>query len=216
MAERFVYETLGRSPYVYAANTDFEWFSGFSIAQKRRSIRSLHEAYLRRHPGKRVLEISSKGEAELGNRLSAFNLTLPVDGRDVLVECAFQSGKVFEGGGPYTDLLDATPRNAKRDVRLKESGRLTGFSFLGEDWRIEPKDAFYRWLYIQALMANTDLAEELVGYDAFTDIEFNPKRQVNCQAIAAATYVSLVQAGKLDEAMHDRESFLWTVYRNLG
>ena len=216
MAERFVYETLGRSPYVYAANIDFEWFSGFSVAQKRRSIRSLHEAYLRRHPGKRVLEISSKGEVELGNRLSAFSLTLPVDGRDVLVECAYQGGKVFAEGGPFVDLLDATPRDAKRDARLKESGRLTGFSLLGEDWRTEPKDAFYRWLYIQALMANPDLAKELVAYDAFTDIEFNPRRRIGCQAVAAATYVSLVRAGKLDEAMLDRESFLWTVYRSLG
>ena len=54
MAERFVYETFGRAPYVHSATTEFEWFAGFSAAQKRRCISSLHEAYLRRHPGKKV------------------------------------------------------------------------------------------------------------------------------------------------------------------
>ena len=213
MAERFVYETFERAPYVHSATTEFEWFAGFSAAQKRRCISSLHEAYLRRRPGKKVLEISSKSEVELGVSLSAFNLRVSVDGRVVPLECAFQAGKVFEKGGPYVDLLEKTPREAKRDPRLKESGRLTGFSLAGEDWRTEPKDAFYRWLWINALLESQELSEQLLEYDAFTDIEFNPKRSINCQAIAAATYVSLVRAGKLDEAMRDRGSFLWTVYR---
>lgn len=215
MAERFVYETRETSPYVRPVRTEFTWFSGFSVAQKRRSIHSLHEAYLRRHPGKKLLEISSKGENPLGVQLSAFNLMMPVGERTAAVECAFQAGKVFEKGGPYVDLLGLTPREARRDARLKESGRLIGFSLLGEDWRTDPKDAYYRWLYLQALVANPDLAQQLLEYDGFTDIEFNPARQINCQAIAAATYVSLVRAGKLDEAMRDRGSFLWTVYRSL-
>lgn len=216
MAQRDVYVTLDRAPYVRPVSVDFEWYSGFSTAQKRRSISSLHAAYLEHHPGSNVLEISSKSEDELGVTLSAFNLMLPVEGRNVPVECAFQAGKVFEQGGPYVDLLEVTPHEAKRDSRLKESGRLTGFSLLGEDWHTEPKGAYYGCLYIQALRSNPDLAEQLLEYDAFTDIEFNPRRQVNCQAIAAATYVSLVRSGKLDEAMRDRKSFLWMVYRNLG
>lgn len=64
-------------------------------------------------------------------------------------------------------------------------------------------------------MANPELAERLVAYGAFIDIEFNPRRQINCQAIAAAAYVSLVRTGKLEEAMRDRGSFLWTVYHLL-
>ena len=216
MAERFVYEAFGRVPYVHPASTEFEWFAGFSVAQKRRSISSLHEAYLRRHPGRQVLEISSKGEVELGVQLSAFNLLLPIGGRSVPVECAYQAAKVFEKGGPHLDLLDATPCEAKRDARLRESGRLTGFSLFGEDWGLDPKGAFYNWSYIMALVANPDLAEQVMAYDAFTDIEFNPKRQVGCQAIAAATYVSLVRAGKIDEALRDCKTFLWTVYRSLG
>lgn len=213
MAERYVYETLDRAPYVYPARTEFEWFPGFSVAQKRRSIRSLYDAYLAQHPSKRVLEISSKSEDELGVALSAFNLTLPVGGRDVPVECAFQAGKVLEQGGPYADLLEATPREAKRDPRLREGGRVIGFSLLGQEFPTVPRDAYYRWLYLSALMSHPELGERLVGYDAFTDIEFNPKRQVNCQAAAAATYVSLARGGALEEAMRDFATFVDMVYR---
>ena len=38
-------------------------------------------------------------------KLSAFNLKLPVP----------STGKVFTGGGPYTDLYEASSREAKRD-----------------------------------------------------------------------------------------------------
>ncbi len=212
MAERYVYESLLGTPYVRPVATEFEWLSGFSAAQKRRSIRSLHDAYLARHPGKRVLEISSKSEKSLGVALSAFNLTLPIDGQDVPVECAFQAGKVFEHGGPFTDLLSVTPREAKRDSRLKESGRLVSFSLLGQDFSLNTNDAYYRWLYLNGLMHHPELTEQLMEYDAFTDIEFNPKRQVNCQAVAAAAYVSLAREGTLEEAMSDCASFVRVLY----
>ena len=45
-------------------------------------------------------------------------------------------------------------------------------------------------------------------FDAFTDIEFNPERSLNCQARSAALYRSLVHAGKLEEALSSQEAFL--------
>lgn len=45
------------------------------------------------------------------------------------VETAFQGSKVFEKGGPYVDLLNGTSRDAKKDMRLKESGNLIEFLF---------------------------------------------------------------------------------------
>ena len=75
-------------------------------------------------------------------------------------------------------------------------------------WELEPKTAFFYQLYIKALLANPELATALLEFDAFTDIEFNPKRQTNCQAAAAAFYVSLCRTGKLEEAMSSREAFL--------
>ena len=57
-------------------------------------------------------------------------------------------------------------------------------------------------------MANPELAQEVREFDAFTDIEFNPAKSINCQAAAAALYVSLCRNGKLEEAMSSREAFL--------
>lgn len=194
--------------FVKTAQVEFTWYAGLSLAQKQRSIASLHEAAMNYLPGLKILEISSKSPEPLGVRLSAFNLKLSVNDSKVSVETAFQSSKVFESGGPYLDLLHVTAREAKTDKRLKESGDLVGFQYLGENWPLEPKTAFYDWLYLSALAENPELADGLMQYDAFTDIEFNPERSINCQASSAALYVFLVRNGRLNEMISDRASFL--------
>lgn len=188
----------------------FEWFAGLSVSQKQRSIDSLHEAALVQCAVSRILEISSKSRQRAGVALSAFNLTLKTEKQrgGVSVECAFQGSKVFEAGGPYVDLLGKTSLEAKRDQRLQESGRLLGFRFEGVDWPLEPHTAFYDWLYITALSQHAALLAELEDYDAFTDIEFNPERSVNCQANAAALYCSLAARGELQRRAMDRDYFL--------
>ena len=55
-------------------------------------------------------------------------------------------------------------------------------------------------------------AEQLLSYDAFTDIMFNPQKQNNCQAKSVAIFVSLYKAGRLEEALKDRTGFLEVVY----
>ena len=191
---------------------EFQYFNGFSLAQKQRCIDSLHASFLRDHPETRILEVSSKGRDPLGNALSAFNLMIEVSGRDVSVECAFQGSKVFESGGPYTDLLDVSSREAKKDVRLRKSGAVVGFSFEGIGYPTEPKDIFYCWLYTNALGQNISLLDEACGYDAFTDIEFNPARQINCQAKALAAAVGLRRAGKLEQALESVKAFQGLLY----
>jgi hypothetical protein len=179
---------------------EFAWNSGLSAAQKRRNVEALHQAYNSRFPEQRVLEISSKSLEKVGVELSAFNLKkyVPELGRSVTVECVFQGSKVFSAGGPYTELYTATSREAKKDPRLGTSGYLKGFRFEGRDFPLQPVTCFYDWLYINALMENPELAEALVQYDAFTDIEFNPNKSLNCQARAAALFVSLSRNGLID------------------
>ncbi len=203
MANRPVFISSTTSPYCKQATADFEWNGGFALSQKRKNIRALHEAFLNKRPGLAVLEISSKSESPEGVAASAFNLPkhVPSLDRAVPLECVFQGGKVFENGGPFTDLYDAAPREAKRDPRLKESGRLVAFEFEGRRFPLEPKSAFYDWLYITALAENSELAGALLAYDAFTDIEFNPKKSINCQARAAAEFVGLSRAGMVDQAV---------------
>lgn len=212
MAQRYVYKVLGKYPYIRKVLVEFNWYSGFALAQKRRCIESLHTAYGVRYPHDRVLEISSKSPDDLGVALSAFDLTLEIDNVAVPVECAFQAGKVFEEGGPFTDLLGASPRNAKRDARLRESGGLVAFEFQGKRYPLRPKNAFYNWLWISAVAQHDGLSKRVLPYDAFTDIEFNPQKSINCQAIAAALYVGLVRDGKIDIALNGFEEFVRVAY----
>ena len=188
MAVRPVFVAGGQDRPVDRRMMDFKWFAGFALAQCRRSIDSLHAAYVARYPGAQVLEISSKSAQELGVKLSAFNLTkcVPSLGRSIPVECVFQGGKVFEAGGPYTDLYQLAPWDAKGDERLRTSGAVKAFSFEGREYPNDPPTAFYCWIWCNALLEHPELVEEILRYDAFTDIVFNPKKSRNCQAEAAA------------------------------
>lgn len=192
----------------------FKYFNGFSVKQKQKSIDSLHNEYLKKFNEHKILEISSKSDNELGVKLSAFNLKIRTNkGKEISVESAFQASKVFERGGPYTDLLYADSRISKKDLRIRNSGSIVGFRFDGRNFEIEPKTFFYNWLYVNTLNLNKELGDRLIEFDAFTDIEFNPKKSLNCQAEAAAIYVSLRKQNLLDEALKDKDSFKKVVYQ---
>ena len=209
MALRSIY-TLGmtRKSLVIPIEIEFQWFPGFAISQKQKSITALHAAAAKRNIA-RVLEISSKSPDQLGVELSAFNLQLPMrNTRWTSVENVFQSSKVFESGGPYLDLLEVSAKEAKTDPRLRSSGPLRGFCLAENDWPLQPVTSFYDWLYLTALKSAPDLATQLLGYDGFSDIEFNPNRSLNCQAASAALFVYLVKRGEFDAAMQNQHSFL--------
>lgn len=209
MANRPVFAVKMSAPYYTAVDVEFNYAGGFSLSQMRKNISSIHGIYTRRFPDERVLEISSKSEKEEGVRLSAFNLTkyVPSIGRAIPVERIFQGGKKFRYGGPFTDLYEVSSRDAKGDDRLTSSGELVAFCFEGQEYPLNPKTAFYDWIYINALLENEELANTLLQYDAFTDIVFNPNKSVNCQAKAAAVFVSLGRLGLLDK-VKDFEDFL--------
>lgn len=212
MANRPVYLAKNSAPYVECVNTEFKFYNGFSMKQKRLSIQSLHDAFLKIYPNKNLLEISSKSENPFGIEISAFNLKFFHNDNLFTVESAYQASKVFENGGPYVDLIDKTSRDAKKDERIKSSGQLMNFNFFDEIFQIEPKSYFYDWLYINALKFNSELAEKILKFDAFTDIEFNPKKSFNCQAKAAAIFIGLNQANLISDALSSKENFLNIVY----
>lgn len=211
MAERPLFiPSIDGKTLVKTEHVTFQWFPGMSVSQKQKSIDSLHTAASSMLGGENILEVSSKSRNELGVALSAFNLTFTTlrHQRTFSVECAFQGSKVFEHGGPFTDIFEMTSREAKRDERLRSSGRLIGFRFFGCDWGLEPQTAFYDWLYINALHKQPYLTEQLLSYSAFTDIEFNPERSINCQAYSLALYVSLYRRNLLEQALSSQHQFL--------
>ena len=203
MAQRPVYVSISRPPFFQQIDVEFVFNAGFSVAQKQRNIEAIHQAFLRRYPDKATLEISSKSLNPLGVNLSAFNLKKQIGSLkiEVPVENAYQGGKKFLFGGPYTDLYHVSPKEAKRDERLQTSGPLRAFSFEGVDYPTEPKNGFYDWIYIQAIKENKEMGEEIKNYSAFTDVEFNPNKSINCQARAAAMFVGIATAGLLDKTV---------------
>lgn len=162
----------------------FEWYPGFAVSQKQKSIESLHNAIIKADVNAKPLEISTKGLETIGVKLSAFNLRI----ENHALENVFQSAKVFENGGPYLDLLDVTPKEAKRDERLRNSGRLKAFRYRNEDFPLIPQTVFYDFIYVTAVKKSltADEINTILSYNYFTDIEFNPAKSINTQAKAAA------------------------------
>lgn len=73
---------------------------------------------------------------------------------------------------------------------------------------LEPKTAFYDWLYINAISPSWKQFSALKHYAGYTDIEFNPYRSINCQARSCALFVTLVLKGALERAIMSPETFV--------
>lgn len=208
MAKRSVY--LPRKSGVVGVEEreiDFKWNPGMAKSQKQKSILSLHQS-AKNFGIDNLLEISSKSEIEIGVKLSAFNLNIKTKKNNIFtVEVAFQSSKVFERGGPFIDILKKTSREAKKDIRLKEHGNLIKFVFFNKEFSLTPRTFFYDWLYINALNQNEDISNEILKYSGFTDIEFNQKKSINCQAFSAAIFVSLSHANLLSDSLKSPKVF---------
>ncbi|CAA6809513.1 MAG: Unknown protein [uncultured Sulfurovum sp.] len=213
MAKRPIFITSKNKPFFEEKTIDFQFFNGFSLTQKAKSIISLHQS-AKTLGIEKVLEVSSKSDSKMGWALSAFNLLIDFNGdKKISLECAFQGSKVFEGNIQYKDIYHKTSLEAKKDPRLKSSGAIIGFEFEGIFWKNEPKTAFYDWMYIQALYQNNlAVIYELCTYKAFSDIEFNPNKSINCQARTCAILVSLIEQNQLQEALSSKERFIEMVY----
>lgn len=193
---------------------DFTFYNGFAAAQKSKSIWSLHES-AKALGFEHILEVSTKSDNILGWKLSAFNLMVDLnDGKKIPLECAFQGSKVFKDNIQYKDIYFKSAIEAKKDIRLKNSGEIIGFNFLGKFWENTPKTAFYDWLYIWTLYKNyPEIIKILTNHKSFTDIEFNPKKSLNCQARSCAILVSLVRKNLLHKAMNSKETFMNIIYK---
>jgi len=218
MAERPIFGSAPESSeLVKEVFLPLKWHPGFAQSQKEKNIEALHAA-AREQGFSPLLEISSKSKSERGRHMSAFYMMVPTKqyGR-IKLELAFQGSKVFERGGPFTDLYckgDKEIGEAKRDPRLKESGPLVGFCFEGIEFPLEPKSVFYDWLYCSFLSEYRDWAVKLYEYAGFSDIEFNPYRSINCQARSAALFLSLMKLQVLDEALQSPSDFVGVLLRS--
>jgi hypothetical protein len=209
MAKRPIFRSLYNDIGVDTIEIDFEYFSGFALEQKQKSIKSLHESAAKLGYNN-ILEVSTKSLNELGVSLSAFNLSAKSQKKEYefTVEKAFQASKVFENGGPYIDIYKKTSHEAKKDKRIKNSGKIISFKFFNYTFEKDPPTFFYDWLYINTLLKNNNLIDRLNNYNTFSDIEFNPAKSINCQAYSLALFKSLLNNRIMLEILKDPIIFL--------
>ena len=206
MSKRPVYIPSDKKDiFVESVDIEFTWFPGFAKTQKQKSITSLHESIRETLGINEILEISSKSENRLGVLSSAFNLELSIANISSTVESLFQGSKVFERGGPFVDIYNKSSLDAKRDPRTKSSGKLKYFIFDEKKWDLQ--EDFYSWLYINGLLQNEEVKEKITKFNAFTDIEFNPKKSLNCQAKSAAIFTSVTRRKVDIDSLNDGDNF---------
>ncbi len=176
---------------------DFEWVPGLAISQGRKSVNNLHKAAKENLGVESILEISTRSDTTLGLQLSAFNLEKLIENKKYTVESIYQSSKVFEFGGPFTDLINRSSMESKTDLRLKNSGKLLHHAYEGQIWPLVSSPNIYDLIYISAIL-EFNVRQEILEFAAFTDIAYSqitmknkPGKSFNCQARSLAIYVSL-------------------------
>lgn len=201
MTTRPVFTPRDSRPFYREEEVELAWAPGQAASQKILNSKAIQETWLEKHPGKTILEVSTKSELPLGQALSPFNLNLYIPDlhKSFPIENIYEASKVFKKGGPYVDLLGLKPAEARRDERLKTSGEIVHFRLQDKQFPADPVVLFYTWIYARALKAQPGIAKEMLKYDAYCDVEYNPKKGFNCQARACAIYNSLAKLNLLDQ-----------------
>lgn len=181
----------------------FTYVKGMAFSQKCKNVLSFHSSIQSQFPNAKIIEISTKSNNPVGVALSAFNLTL--DGYPV--ECIYHASKVFEDGRSFEFVKDYLPRDAKRYIRDNSQGALQCYRYKGREISLETKTLFYDYIYIKALMQHPEISLFLLDYDLFTDIEFNEKKGLNCQARSCAIYSYMLRTGTVEKYMSSIEEF---------
>lgn len=216
MAIRPVFFPVFDKSLILQKDYEFLWNAGFSKVQKELNVKALHASAKERDRDIKILEVSTKSNIQLGVNLSAFNLKINTDNfGEICVESLYQGSKVYSELGQIEEFFNMNPFEIKKRLREIEEHKklnLIEFKYNSTNWPLSPKEGFYNWLYISALHKNPKndkLKEDVLQFNAFTDIEFNPhKDKVNCQAKSCAIYASLVKQNLIDKALKDKNSFI--------
>lgn len=196
---------------LYKQNFEFDYFGGFAESQKQKCISSFHDEIQKRNSSAKILEVSRKSPNILGNLLSAFNLNITIKDYVFTVESLYQASKVF-GSLQFIECLNMEPGDAKRYVKHKVSSfnlSITEFNLFGRKFPILPTSIFYDYLYVLSLYQNKSIANEIIKYNCFTDIEFNPKKQFSSQARSCSLYKYLYLNNMVEEFLKDYTKFIF-------
>jgi len=133
---------------------------------------------------------------------------------EVSTEFTLHPGLSLKQKQRFVDSLHRSFLAAHPGARMPEvSGRSP--LILGAElsaFRLEPRTFLYDWLYVGALAGRPGLIDEVESYTAFTDIEFSPKRSINCRARSVSLFQGLRVAGVAGRALESADDFLRVCY----
>ena len=210
MQQKPVFVAEERFPYFYTVLVPFETPKVTPETKniRKNRVQSLHERFGHIYPDKKVLEVSGTSKDELGRKIRSEILEKKISSLDITVPVSnvYRGSCVFEKGGPYPELYELSPQRAKSDRRLKEKGSLLYYYHEEAEYPKRPRAAFYSWIYINALLENRELAEQVIKYDAFSDINCSPGKKPFGAARGAAIFTALSRM-KLLDSVKEFESF---------
>lgn len=198
MANRPIFIPQIKTAGVIILNLDFTWHAGMATSQKQKSIRSLHEKALAQKRIHRILEISTKSEEELGKKTSAFSLKIETKEGVFSLESVYHASKIFPVVGAQKQWMQLSARQSKKESQKFQDqyGKPIGFCIEDTEYFGKSHKLGFTYMYFQALkLKDQEEINELCLFDAFTDINFLPQKGGNCQAHAAALFVSLRNNG---------------------
>ena len=213
MAIRAIYSPLPEYPYVEEEHVEIAWSYDKSIEAERQRVRDVKKegSMLNITP---MLEVSGGSDSVIGRSMSAFTVKILHGGIVTNVESIYQGSKVFENSGPHHSLYKLKGNQAKYQSKslFSKAGRFTHYDFGGKIIPANPPTAFYDWIYMRGLIYTGIGIANIEEYRGFSDIYFNPEKQINSQAHAAALYVALFSLTDIPirvcyDALKDHELF---------
>lgn len=143
------------------------------------------------------------------------NIELDTKGKDSI---DISDRLVGENDAYYLEHISDNPRELKSllkaFMKANKNAKLSHFAYKGEIFEINAGVAnsesyFYDFLYFRALRENFSQStiRQILQYDIFTDIEFNHKVSINCQARSCALYHYALLNDKVDFYTESREKF---------
>lgn len=205
MVIRSVYSTRKDAPYYYEHCIEVSGNKKEDSTETR--VGQLHAAFKHLVEDKKVMEFSSKSDNKSVKKLLPGKLVKLVDGQKVTVNNIFKTAeRVTADGSSAGGIAVNVVNKTVVEEGSRKAPKAIGYKYDGHIFSSRPRQMFYNYLYINALLEHPDMMAELAEYDAFSDslVASNSGNPVPAQAVAI--YVSLARLGLLEKA-RDPEEF---------
>lgn len=205
MEVRSVYSTRKEAPYYYEHCIEVPRNKKEDVMGTNAEL--LHAAFQHLVHDKKVIEFSSKSDHKSVKKLLPGKLTKVVDGKKMTINKIFKTAeRVSSDDSSANNIIVNVVNKTVVEVAARKEPKTIGYKYDGHIFSSRPRQMFYNYLYINALLEHQDRMAYLAEYDAFSDVQVASSSGNPVPAQAVAIYVSLARLGLL-EKVRDPEEF---------